>query len=574
MNLDFRTTNALWCSVAAETLARAGVRHAVISPGSRNTPLTLALVAHPGIETVPVLDERSAGFFGLGLAKRTGVPVVLLCTSGSAGAHYLPALIEARESGVPILVITADRPPELRDCASGQTVDQQKLFGGFAGFFHELAVPEARVELLQYLRQTLRHAVDRARAAGPVHLNAPFRDPLTPVADGTAQGLASVVDWERFFALPPVPPQAHPREQMFDREFASAAGVIVCGAGWGEEVETVFWAEQLGWPILADALSPLRFRGAGGRAVIAAYDAILRDPRAARALRPKSVLILGEIPTSKALRAWLTEADADTIHIGRTAENRDGRHGRTLRIAVGAATVNRWTLPHGVTPRPDWLAAWTRAEAAAQAVLAGAEAIAGFEGGFTRALARTLRRGQALFVASSMPVRDLETLAPARGDGPAVYANRGANGIDGTLSTALGVAHGGMPTVLLTGDLALLHDTNGLLLAAKLHGALTVVVINNAGGGIFGHLPIAGFEPPFEEYWATPQRVDFGRLCAAYDVPHESVATPAELMARLEALVGTPGLRLLEVRTDRGRDVETRRDLFARAALAAGEACG
>jgi 2-succinyl-5-enolpyruvyl-6-hydroxy-3-cyclohexene-1-carboxylate synthase len=282
MNLDFRNTNALWCSVAAETLARAGVRHAVISPGSRNTPLTLALVAHPDIETIPVLDERSAGFFGLGLAKRTGVPVILLCTSGSAGAHYLPALIEAKESGAALIAITADRPPELRDCASGQTVDQQKLFGGFATFFHELAVPEARVELLQYLRQTLRQAVERARSGGPVHLNAPFRDPLPPVVDGTAAGLAAAVDWERFFALPPVPPQAHPREQMFDREFAAAPGVIVCGAGWGEEVETVFWAERLGWPILADALSPLRFRGAGGRAVIAAYDAILRDARAAR----------------------------------------------------------------------------------------------------------------------------------------------------------------------------------------------------------------------------------------------------------------------------------------------------
>jgi 2-succinyl-5-enolpyruvyl-6-hydroxy-3-cyclohexene-1-carboxylate synthase len=471
-----------------------------------------------------------------------------------------------------LIAITADRPPELRDCASGQTVDQQKLFGGFATFFHELAVPEARVELLQYLRQTLRHAVERARSGGPVHLNAPFRDPLPPVADGTAAGLAAAVDWERFFALPPVPPQAHPREQMFDREFAAAPGVIVCGAGWGEEVETVFWAERLGWPILADALSPLRFRGAGGRAVIAAYDAILRDPRAARALRPQSVLILGEIPTSKALRAWLTEADADTIQIGRTAENRDGRHGRTLRIAVGAATLNRWTLPHGVTPAPEWLAAWTRAEAAAQAVLAGAGELEGFEGGFTRTLANTLRRGQALFVASSMPVRDLESLAPARGDGPAVFANRGANGIDGTLSTALGVAHGGAPTVLLTGDLAFLHDTNGLLSAAKLKGSLTVVVINNAGGGIFGHLPIAAFNPPFEEYWATPQRVDFGRLCAAYDVPHESVATAAELAARLGALVGAPGLRVLEVRTDRARDVEARRDLFARAARAAGEA--
>jgi len=307
--------------------------------------------------------------------------------------------------------------------------------------------------------------------------------------------------------------------------------------------------------------------------VIAAYDAILRDPRAARALRPQSVLILGEIPTSKALRAWLTEADADTIQVGRTAENRDGRHGRTLRIAVGAATLNRWTLPHGVTPAPEWLAAWTRAEAAAQAVLAGAGELEGFEGGFTRTLANTLRRGQALFVASSMPVRDLESLAPARGDGPAVFANRGANGIDGTLSTALGVAHGGAPTVLLTGDLAFLHDTNGLLSAAKLKGSLTVVVINNAGGGIFGHLPIAAFNPPFEEYWATPQRVDFGRLCAAYDVPHESVATAAELAARLGALVGAPGLRVLEVRTDRARDVEARRDLFARAARAAGEAC-
>lgn len=574
MNLDFRNTNALWCSVAAETLVRAGVRHAVISPGSRNTPLTLALVAHPDIETLPVLDERSAGFFGLGLAKRTGVPVILLCTSGSAGAHYLPALIEAKESGVPLIAITADRPPELRDCASGQTVDQQKLFGGYVGFFHELAVPEARVELLQYLRQTLRHAVERARSGGPVHLNAPFRDPLVPVVDGTAQGLAAAVDWARFFALPPIPPQAHPREQMFDRDFAAAPGVIVCGAGWGEEVETVFWAEQLGWPILADALSPLRFRGAGGRAVIAAYDAILRDPRAARALRPQSVLILGEIPTSKALRAWLTQADADTIQIGRTVENRDGRHGRTLRIAVGAATVNRWTLPHGVTPRPEWLAAWTRAEAAAQAVLAGAGDLTGFEGGYARALARTLRRGQALLVASSMPVRDLESFAPARGDGPAVYANRGANGIDGTLSTALGLAHGGVPTVLLTGDLALLHDTNGLLSAAKLQGSLAVVLINNAGGGIFGHLPIAGFNPPFEEYWATPQRVDFARLCAAYGVPHEGVGSPVDLAARLEALVGMPGLRVLEVRTDRARDVEMRRDLLARAATAAGEACG
>ncbi|HEY9249278.1 MAG TPA: 2-succinyl-5-enolpyruvyl-6-hydroxy-3-cyclohexene-1-carboxylic-acid synthase, partial [Rariglobus sp.] len=196
--LDFRNTNALWCSVLAETLVRCDVTRAVISPGSRSTPLTMALARHPGVEAVPVLDERSAAFFALGLAKQTGRPAVLVCTSGTAGANYLPAVIEAHESGVPLIVITADRPPEMRDCSSGQTIDQQKLFGGFVRFYHELAVPEAKPALLRYLRQTLVHAVGRAMS-GPVHLNAPFRDPLAPLADDTAKGLEAN-DWEAFFA--------------------------------------------------------------------------------------------------------------------------------------------------------------------------------------------------------------------------------------------------------------------------------------------------------------------------------------------------------------------------------------
>ncbi len=574
MNLDFRNTNALWCSVAAETLWRAGVRHAVISPGSRNTPLTMALVAHPGIATTPVLDERSAGFFGLGIARRTGAPVLLLCTSGTAGANYLPAAIEAKENGVPLLAITADRPPELRDCASGQTIDQQKLFGSFVDFYHELAVPEPRLDLLKYLRQTLRHAVARAQAGGPVHLNAPFRDPLPPVEDGTAKPLTEGVDWDEFFALPFVPPQNHPRELMFAEAFAAAPGIIVCGAGWSEDVTALSWAERLGWPVLADALSPLRLSGSASRRIVAGYDAILRDERAARALRPESVLILGELPTSKVLRAWLAGVDAHTIHIGRDRKNRDGVHGRTLRVAAGGFTQNNWTLPSGVTPDRAWLERWTRAETAAQGVLAGIAAEPDFEGTFTRAIAETLTRRHTLFVASSMPVRDLEYFAPARNDGPRVFANRGANGIDGTLSTALGVAHGGEPTVLLTGDLALLHDTNGFLVAAKLKGSLTAVVINNEGGGIFGHLPVARFDPPFEEYWATPQRVELAKLCAAYGVAHHAAANVEELRSRLRAQVGEPGLRVIEVRTDRRKDAATRKRLFAAAAAAAGAALG
>lgn len=564
MNLDFRNTNALWCSVAAETLARAGVRHAVISPGSRNTPLTLALVAHPEIATTPVLDERSAAFFGLGIAKRTGAPVVLLCTSGTAGANYLPAVIEAHESGTPLLVITADRPPEMRDCASGQTIDQQKLFGGFVRFYHELAVPEPRFELLRYLRQTLRHAVERTLrdGGGPVHLNTPFRDPLPPIEDDTAKPLVGAVEWTEFFKLPPA--EARPGYEFAESSVldASAKGILVLGMGAPAEWERL--ARESGWPVLADPLSGARLRACEGVPVIAAYDAILRDARAADGLRPECVVLLGDIPTSKALRSWLGVVDAPAVHVTSGAGNRDALHGRTRRLAL----VPRAS---GVSDS-NWAAHWRRAEGGAQAVLDRAPD--DFEGAFTRALAASLGREQTLVVASSMPVRDLEYFAPVRADGPRVIANRGANGIDGTLSTALGVAHDGEQTVLLTGDLALLHDTNGFLAAAKLRGSLTVVVINNEGGGIFGHLPVAKFDPPFEEYWATPQRVSIGKLCAAYGVAHAVATSPVELVQRVREQAGAAGVNVIEVRTDRARDASTRQRLFAEAARAAGDALG
>ncbi len=564
MNLDFRNTNTLWCSVAAETLARAGVRHAVISPGSRNTPLTMALVAHPDIATTPVLDERSAAFFGLGIAKRTGAPVVLLCTSGTAGANYLPAVIEGHESGAPLLVVTADRPPEMRDCASGQTIDQQKLFGGFVRFYHELAVPEPRVELLRYLRQTLRHAVERTLrdGGGPVHLNAPFRDPLPPIEDDTAKPLVGAVEWGEFFALSPA--EVNLSYEFAEQSMLDAATKCILVLGTGAPAEWERLAKESGWPVLADPLSGARFRADGDVTLIAAYDVVLRDTRAAKRLRPELVVVLGDFPTSKVLRAWLTTVDAPTVQMVGGPGNRDALHGRTRRLS-GVPRAS------GVSDA-RWASIWRSAEDGAQAVLARAPD--DFEGAFTRALAENMTRDQTLVVASSMPVRDLEYFAPVRADGPRVIANRGANGIDGTLSTALGVAHDGGPTVLLTGDLALLHDTNGFLTAAKLRGSLTVVVINNDGGGIFGHLPVAKFDPPFEEYWATPQRVDFAKLCAAYDVAHAFVASPAELVAQVRELRGSPGVNVIEVRTDRRRDVATRRSLFDAAARAAGDALG
>jgi len=562
-DLDFRNTNSLWCSVLAETLFRCGVRAAVVSPGSRSTALTMALARHSGIEAIPVLDERSAAFFALGQAKRTRRTVVLVCTSGTAAANYLPAIVEAHESGVPLLVITADRPPELRDCSSGQTIDQQKLFGGYVGFYHELAVPEARLELLRYLRQTVAHACGRTLSpyAVPVHLNAPFRDPLVPVPDGTAESLRSELS-EAFFAH--LRPARAINVSVTWAPPATARGVIVAGPANPADLATYArtlgrLARTLGWPVLADALSPVRHHVPEGVCVVAHYDSLLREEALATTLAPDAVLCFEGWPTSKVLRGWLERSGAEVTMVSANPANRDGLHLRTHRIS---ADIDALTIDD-VRPESEYVCRWTEAEAATAARIDAAleKEKEFFEPKAAWLLARHLPAKTPLFVASSMPVRDVECFWPQNGRQARFYFNRGANGIDGTLSTALGVAHGGEPAVLLTGDLSLLHDTNGFLLRPKLRGSLTVVLIDNYGGGIFEHLPVAQFDPPFEEYFATPQEADFGKLCAAYGVEHVPVRDWAHF-AELIATLPRSGMRVLHLRTDRKRDTVRRKALL------------
>ncbi|MCC6415780.1 MAG: 2-succinyl-5-enolpyruvyl-6-hydroxy-3-cyclohexene-1-carboxylic-acid synthase [Opitutaceae bacterium] len=570
--IDGRSVNTLWASVLVVTLWRCGVRQAVVSPGSRSTPLTLALARHPGIEAIAVLDERSAAFFALGLARRSFAPVVLVCTSGTAGANYFPAVIEAQESGVPLIILTADRPPEMRACASGQTIDQQKLFGANVNFHHELAVPEASLAMLAYLRQTLAHACQSARQPqfGPVHLNVPFRDPLAPMLDEAVAPVASAIGEEFFTHLAPaqlvdlVPVKIWPRG-------ASPRGVIVAGPASPENVtyyvtNVSVLARALGWPILADGISPLRHDAAKDALVITAYDAILRNPAIANELRPQQVLCLGDWPTSKVLRAWIASSGAEIVQVSQRSDNRDALHGRTRHLC---APVEALVTPKRKARATGYAAVWRKAEQAARAALTSVPRLRGgiFEGDVVSTLADVLPKKTTVFVASSMPVRDVEYFWPATMKGHRFYFNRGANGIDGTLSTALGVAHGGVPTVLLTGDLAFLHDSNGLLLSAKLRGALTVVLINNQGGGIFEHLPVAGIGSAFEEFFATPQEVDFAKLCAAHGVEHRLIRSLAELKRAVGA-APRQGVRVLEVRTDRKRDAAMRKRLFAAAAEA------
>jgi 2-succinyl-5-enolpyruvyl-6-hydroxy-3-cyclohexene-1-carboxylate synthase len=568
VSLDFRNVNSLWSSVLVETLVRSGVTQAVVSPGSRSAPLVFALARHSGLEAIPVLDERSAAFFALGLARQHGRPVALACTSGTAAANYLPAVVEAQESGVPLLVITADRPPEMRACASGQTIDQQKLYGGQVNFFHELAVPETSEALLRYLRQTVAQAVARtlAPAAGPVHLNAPFRDPLPPVPDGATGKLASAIDWDAFFAHL-APPSAVTSGTEMPVLARAKRGLIVAGpaqpadpAAYAAAVGDI--ARRLGWPVVADGLSPLRHHSSGGPQLVTAYDTILRHAPTAESLRPDAVLCLGGWPTSKVLRGWLEQGSHPTWLITDRPDNRDALHGRTRSVPISLEALAAG-LPASATPA-SYGALWSAAESRVRQMLdARLEAeTALFEPKATWLLARHLPEGTPLFIASSMPVRDVEYVWPPTARRTRPFFNRGANGIDGTLSTALGVAHGGRPSVLLTGDLALLHDTNGFLLRPKLRGSLTVVLINNRGGGIFEHLPVAAFDPPFEEFFATPQEADFAQLCGAYGVAHVPVRDWPHFIELISTLPAK-GLRVLEIGTDRKRDAVQRKRLFA-----------
>lgn len=555
--------NFFWGGLLVETLKRRGLRRAVISPGSRSAPLTAAFALNDGIEATSVLDERSAAFYALGLAKASGRPVALVCTSGTAAANYLPAVVEAKQAGVPLIILTADRPPELRDCAAGQAIDQQKLYGDYVTWFHELALPEAK--LLPYMRNMVRQAWRASwHGQGPTHLNVPFREPLAPLPDGETWEVP-----EHFWDKPePLPRPLTEHEGILKALREAGNGIIIAGPHDTPDPEAYVrgveeLARCLGWPILADALSPLRHHAVGGLHLVAHYDAILRDSALAEKLAPQAVLQLGPLPTSKVLRKWLATFDVPTWIASTQPHNLDPLHRATAHwVARFEQLIRLGALADEPSPLTI---AWALAEQSASRRLEdafeGCDAL--FEGRLPWLLAEHLPEGTPVFIASSMPVRDAEFFWPTSNKGFRVSGNRGANGIDGTLSSALGyVEVTGQPGVLVTGDLAFLHDTNGLLLAKDYPGSLTVIVINNEGGGIFEKLAIAPFDPPFEKFFATPQQVDLAQLAAAYDIPH----LVPESWDELEVLLmdwPKRGLRVIELKTDRKADMQRRSEILS-----------
>jgi 2-succinyl-5-enolpyruvyl-6-hydroxy-3-cyclohexene-1-carboxylate synthase len=528
-----------------DELARCGVRHACTSPGSRSTPIVLPLVRDGRIRCWSHVDERSAAFFALGLAKATGRAVVLACTSGTAAANFTPAVHEAREGGVPLVVLTADRPPELREVGAGQVIDQVKLYGGAVKWFFEVGTHDASPERLRWIRSLACRAVWTAEEARPgvVHLNLPFRDPLVPPPDAAAsEGRPGGVPWLRRSEHRP-----EPSPPDFDLPPRS---VVVAGTGAGRAAAA--FAAGGSFPLLADPLSGART----GPAAIAHYDALLRGETFVGAHRPDAILRVGDLPTSKPLRAWLAaHADVEQVVIPGPSPWPDP-------MSTGSLLAGRELLGTAADADEAWLAAWRAADDAAGAAIEQALGDDLNEPRVARELGARLPEDATLYVASSMPVRDVESFFPARDDPPRVLSNRGANGIDGTVSSAFGAAAASdQPVVLLIGDVALAHDVGGLL-AAKRHSlALTIVLLNNDGGGIFEFLPVSGEGDAYVEHVATPLCLDFAHAAALYDCAFTRPTSIADFRAALAAALETrDGTTIIEVRTDRAEN----RELHAR----------
>lgn len=563
---DFRNTNLLFASVLTETLKRLGLTTAIICPGSRSTPLAIAFARQEGIEAIPVLDERSAAFFALGIARKSKLPVALVCTSGTAGANFYPAIIEAKESRVPLLVLTCDRPPELRDCHSGQTIDQLKLFGTYPNWQTELALPAADMPMLAYLRQTIIHAWESAiyPVAGVVHLNIPFRDPLAPLPDGNDLNLPLTTDFfagisDRLIVSTNIAATFPQQWQSCDR------GIIIAGVAQPQVARDYCAAishlsKLLKFPVLAEGLSPVRNYAALNPYLISTYDLIFRNRQLAQQLNPEVVIQVGELPTSKELRNWLYSTQSPRWVIDPSNHNLDPLHGITTHLKI---SVEQLANLYSYQPKAytSYLQLWCDWEAKVRAevdkAMLGIEPI--FECKAAWLISKLLPQNTPIFIANSMSVRDVEFFWQPNNSNVQPFFNRGANGIDGTLSTALGIAHHQQSSVMLTGDLALLHDTNGFLLNNKFIGHLTIILINNNGGGIFEMLPISKFEPPFEYFFATPQDIDFARLCATYNVEHELISNWQQLAQRLNPLP-TTGIRVLELQTNRKFDAKWRQE--------------
>jgi len=547
---------ATFCAVIVDTWVQQGLTYAAVAPGSRSTPLTLALLNDERVQVDVFHDERSAAFAALGFGISTGRAAVAVCTSGTAAAHFHAAVIEADLSGIPLLICTADRPPELRDVGAPQTIDQVKLFGTAVRWFHDPGVPTAANATSWTSLATRSVAATTGLNPGPVHVNLPFREPLVgqPLALPLTKAHTSVHFGKPILGVSDCEALLHKIQQMAEPD---GRGLIIAGNGCGDPSAVNSLAENLGWPVFADSRSGCQ----GQSQAVIHFDSLLRIKETATSLFPQIVLRLGESPSSKVLNQWVAASGAFEVHISARPRVYDPAHQVAMHITADPTEALQQMLDSGSTlswsaaSSENWVRVWLRDDHAARQCLAATCDHGPLTDGVTaaRAVLSGLGTESRLVLSSSMPIRDMEWFG---GDCSRVkvHANRGANGIDGVIATAIGVARGsGVPTTVLIGDVALIHDSSTLASLTTINADVRIVVVDNNGGGIFHHLPQAGIVEPalFEKVYGTPHSADLVKVALALGLPAETVTTRQEL----HNVLALRGPRLIRIATTRESDV-------------------
>ncbi len=549
-----------------DELVQAGVTDAVISPGSRSTPIAYLLAEHPGMKTWLNIDERSAAFFALGMAKEQQKPVVLLCTSGTAAANYFPAIVEARISRVPLIVLTADRPHELRDVGAPQAIEQINLYGNHAKWFVEMPLPDAAEDLLRFVRTTICRAVATSiqRPAGVVHINLPLREPLIPDFElaktfHTARKQVAVTQGQWTIA--------EQQSNAISMKIQQAERpLIICGTITKLDFATnvLAFSNKIGAPIVADPLSGLRANGLANNSVIDCYDTFLRFAEVVEQLRPDLIIRFGAMPVSKALTNFIKSSGAYQIVV-----NGDGGWSEPTGTADEMIYCDEVSFCEQLTERitkgtASYCDQWqTFNYVTKQGLGTVANSTEFQEGKLFANLSKLIPDNCNLFVGNSMAIRDLDTFFHQTDKDIHFYCNRGANGIDGVVSTALGVsASSNKPSYLVIGDLSFIHDLNSLVIAKMNQLDLFIIVNNNDGGAIFSFLPQAKVERQFDLLFGTPHGLTFSGVVDMVGGQYRKAESWSEVEAGFKAFDKMSGLRVLEIISDRQKNVEQHQDLL------------
>ncbi|WP_337018541.1 2-succinyl-5-enolpyruvyl-6-hydroxy-3-cyclohexene-1-carboxylic-acid synthase [Oceanobacillus massiliensis] len=570
--MDHIETLTRYTASFVDELMKSGITDVVISPGSRSTPLALTFTEYPSIKEWVIIDERSAAFFALGLAKQSNRPVALVCTSGTAAANYFPAIVEAHYSRVPLIVLTADRPHELRDVGAPQAIEQFKLYGDYTKWFHEMALPEASPQMLSYARNKAARSVYMAQEGnpGPVHLNFPFREPLTP--DFSLEDIWGDRGTSEYLQTQSVNPVMDGKKRLAEEQIKQLAekfgngrkGLIVCGPQNDSKLAAAVTelAGKLGIPILADPLSQVRTGSHRKDQVIEGYDAFLRNKHVREQLSPDYIIRFGAMPVSKAYLFYMKESNTVKQYV---VENYTGYREPTGNVtefifADPVLLCHDLAAASGETAADtEWLNKWQEMNRISKKHLMGGMEAAITEGEAVRGLSKVIPEHSILYVGNSMAIRDVDTFLMTTEKPVSILANRGANGIDGMVSSGAGAAAAGRPVTLLLGDLSFFHDMNGLL-AAKHYGLnITILLVNNNGGGIFSFLPQANDKKHFEALFGTPVNIEFEKAISMYGGTYALAKTEEQLKEHLQTGYQHEGLSVIEVKTDRAENVDWHR---------------